>query len=382
MVRRFAQVSLAVFLVLAVAAMASAAPNVANTTQKGSLLVFPKIAVYGTAGAVVNTYIFIANDATTATYIKCYWMDNNQSVEDFHFSITANQPIYIDASNNTYGPDFGVNRTGALTCWASNAEDTAPVAFNHLYGYAMITTAAADVFYNGFSFATRGANFYSVLNPDPLEYQLNLNADTGYDGCPKYLVTTFMPFGQTSIPYFPSTVVAPDITLWPCKQDLRQDRIPTCTKAKYDVWDYMERKYTGSYQCLKCWFEGFLHQTGSKATPAAAWIYNRGKGFGGDKFLLPGDVARLRVQGVKSSVCYGNTRVVSEGITCTNDQHVPTPFLGVLLYANPLALNFAPPADEAPVINAVAGHTMHGAGWDTTGFIKADGSTAVAAPVR
>ena len=46
MVRRLAHVSLAVFLVLAFAAMASAASDVASTSKKGSLLVFPKIVNY------------------------------------------------------------------------------------------------------------------------------------------------------------------------------------------------------------------------------------------------------------------------------------------------------------------------------------------------
>jgi len=42
--KKFVQVSLAILLVLAFASMASAAANVASTSQKGSLLVFPKVA--------------------------------------------------------------------------------------------------------------------------------------------------------------------------------------------------------------------------------------------------------------------------------------------------------------------------------------------------
>jgi len=378
MVRRFAHVSLAIFLVLALASLASAAPNVANTTQKGSLLVFPKVAVYD-AGATVDTYFFIGNDQTSGTYIKCYWMDDNQSVEDFHFSITANQPIYFSASNNSKGPPFGDNRVGTLVCWAQNADDTFPVSWNHLYGYAMITSAEGNIFYNAFSFAVRGTAFDDVAG------YLPLNADTGYDGCPKYLVTNFLPYEQTSISPLGGSLGAPDITLWPCKQDLRQDRIPTCTKAKFDIWNMNETKFTGSYQCFKCFFEGFLHEIGSKATPTGAWVYNRGKGFGGEKFhydTLKTDVARLRVQGVKSSVCYNNTKVTSEGITCTDAQHVATPLLGVILYADPTNVNFDATAAEAPVINPVAGYTMHGASYDGTGFIWFDQGGAVEAAAK
>ena len=167
MLRKLAHVSLAVFLVLAFAAMATAAPDVASTSKKGSLLVFPKV-----VNALPNTetYIFIGNDSTQGTYVKCYWMDQNQSIEDFEFWVTANQPIVFSTNDNEYGPAFGDNRAGALTCWAealSGTSDTSYLKFakfDHLYGYAMIKSGAGEtpegpyVFYNATSFAvTAGA---------------------------------------------------------------------------------------------------------------------------------------------------------------------------------------------------------------------------------
>jgi len=390
MVRKLAHVSLAVFMVLALATLASAAPNVGSTSQKGSLLVFPKIVHYEGEAAggfgPVDTYIFIGNDQTRQTYVKCYWMDNNQSTEDFHFPITANQPIYFTASGNhtqinpfadVYGPPFGANRSGSLVCWAQNDEDTAPVDFNHLYGYAMIVdkTTQVKTFYNATSFAIRGANFADSPG------ELKLEGDTRYDACPKYLITNFIPTG-TNVFGFDAK---PDLALWPCKQDLRQDRTPTCTKAKFDIWNGYEVKYTGTYQCFKCFFEGFLNEIGQPVTRGTStslknnWNYSRGKGYGGEKFtrtVLGTDVARMRVQGVKSSVCYGNTKVPSEGVTCTNDQHVNTPLLGVLLYAEPyVAVGDA----TLTALSPVAGYTMFGASYDTSGFIKWDPAEAVGA---
>ena len=76
--------------------------------------------------------------------MKCYWMDENQSIEDFEFWITMNQPIVFRASYNDYGPAFNDNSAGALTCWAealSGTTDTSYLKFakfDHLYGYAMI----------------------------------------------------------------------------------------------------------------------------------------------------------------------------------------------------------------------------------------------------
>ena len=85
MLRKIALVALAIVLVFAMVTMASAKQNVATTSTKGSLLVFPKIEVYSPDGDVplVDTYISIGNDSSTPVSIECYWMDNNQTIEDF-----------------------------------------------------------------------------------------------------------------------------------------------------------------------------------------------------------------------------------------------------------------------------------------------------------
>lgn len=345
MVRKLAQVSLAVFLVLAMASMAAAASNVAYTSQKGSLLVFPKVINYDTA----ETYIFIGNDQTSGVYVKCYWMNSKQQVEDFHFWVTANQPIVFTTTDNIYGPPFDDNMSGALTCWAQNAADTAPVKFNHLYGYAMLTSdSGSNVFYNAHSFMYRGDAAAALA----LNGELPLDGINNYDACPKYLITTFVPHGGA----LGSDTAYPDITLWPCKQDLRQDRIPTYTKAKFDVWNWNEVKFTGAYKCFKCWYEGFLN--GINRTGWANTF--DGPGFGEEKFyvgnLSPGsydpEVARLRVQGVASNatVCGGQTALAS-------------PLLGVMLYGY---------AEDENPIQPIAGHNMHGAGYDLTGKIYFD----------
>ncbi len=89
-----------------------------------------------------------------------------------------------------------------------------------------------------------------------------------------------------------ATFVNTDLTLVPCIQDLRQDRVPTCTKAKFDIWNENETKYTGAYQCLKCWFEGYLGDIGSYTI-----------GYGGEKFWyknLHTTAGRFRVEGIPS----------------------------------------------------------------------------------
>jgi hypothetical protein len=371
MVKKIALISLAVVLMLAMANIASAKPSVANTSQKGSLLVFPKIMAFdnGTANVDdIDTYVFIGNDNTVGTWVKCYWMDNNQTVQDFFFYVTANQPVIFSSfwggTDDFPVPPF--RGIGTLTCWAALDDDSAPRRFNHLYGNAMIRYArGADagkaVFYNAYSFAGIGDTLYSQLTDadnNPVGIQLRLTGDgpvvanRGYDACPQYLVFNFFP--DTGAPSH--ATAGPDLTLWPCRQDLRQDRVPTCTKAKFDIWNENEVKFTGAYQCFKCFFEGFLTDIG-----VLGYLKSRGPGYGGDKFsdaVLQTDSARARVQGVYSTVCIAQnstfqtvapkTRVPS-GIGCPNisadgsksasflaawgTPATITPLLGVVMYA-------------------------------------------------
>jgi len=400
--RKLAQVSLVVFLVLAFAAVASAAPNVGSMSKKGSLLVFPKI-VYNTTNGV-DTYIFIGNDQTYGTYVKCYWMDQNQSIEDFEFEITANQPIVFSASYNEYGPSFVDLSAGSLTCWATEVyappatpDETymVPRKFDHLYGYAMIktdNTAVPDtyVFYNATAFATpaTAAQINALCTGRTYagkEYcELPLNET--YDTCPKYLVGNFVTGadddGDLTGPILGD--VRADLGLWPCKQDLRQDRKPTCTKAKFDVWNGWEVKFTGAYQCFKCFFEGYLERIGTVAAgydlKGKTKRYGWGPAFGYDKFLgtkLRTTTARVRIQGIASSICdngqtNGCTWVDPAAASPTSAavKSVNSPLLGVLMYSNLAA--FKP----------VAGYGLQGAGYDLSGFIYYDKDYGTLAPKK
>jgi len=391
MLRKLAHVSLAVFLVLAFAAMASAAPDVASTSKKGSLLVFPKVVLTST----VETYIFIGNDNTKGTYVKCYWMDGNQNIEDFEFQITANQPIVFTTRNNTYGPAFADDSAGALTCWAETLNSTEEylrfAKFDHLYGYAMIKSANDAVFYNATAFAVTAADVSGYCNDTSCS--LPLTGSGAIDSCPKYLITNFVTQDTNGL-ILPADTRA-DLALWPCRQDLRQDRKPTCTKAKFDVWNGAEVKFTGAYACFKCFFEQYLEQVGLDGVAGYSnngsknSIFGRGPGFGYDKFMgdrLRTETARLRVQGIASTICNGTdagttgvTNARTKGCYWTDPadnttklvNSEATTLLGVMMYSTPGAA-FAP----------VAGYTLFGAGYDLVnpGFIKYDNAGSIMAP--
>lgn len=304
--------ALAVVVVfLGLSAMALAAQNVANVSQKGSLLIFPKIdtsltIIYQGVPYFRDTIVVIGNDNTKEVWLKCYWVNSDQQVEDFMFRLTPNQPIWFRASDGlgtglyepsinpmTVPPFFhGDNGTGELKCWAVDEGDLSQIVFNHLYGSAFIFDPWNHTAfqYNAWSFFARAAGDPGVLV---------LDGDKYYDACPRYLLFNFFAAGSKA--GYPladenATFINTELTLVPCHQDLRQDRFPTCTKARFDIWNENETKYTGAYQCLKCWFEGYLSDVGK----------TKG-GFGGAKFTyknLHTTAGRCRVQGVRSTVCW------------------------------------------------------------------------------
>ena len=155
MVRRGMFIALAIVLVIAgMVNVASAAQNVANTNQKGSLLIWPKIVVQSHENffsGFVDTIIFIGNDYSQDVWVKCYWVDQNQTIEDFMFRLTPNQPVSFSASGSGLGgmtvPPFVTDGTaaGELKCWAVNAAGDQQISFNHLYGSAWITPGAGGV---------------------------------------------------------------------------------------------------------------------------------------------------------------------------------------------------------------------------------------------
>jgi hypothetical protein len=375
--------SLAVALMLTgLCNVASAAQNVTNVSQKGSLLIFPKIDTSLIVGATVpafrDTIVMIANDYYTEQWIKCYWVNAEQEIQDFMFLLTPNQPIWFRASDGlgtgswddpyvnypvTMPPFFpGDNTTGELKCWAVDPAGATQVAFNHLYGNAMIvdTFHAAAFEYNAWAFTARG-----VAQGAPVgdAGTLVLSGSNGaYDACPQYMLFNFFSVGSSisfdgATAYFRET----DLTLIPCIQDLRQDRVPTCTKAKFDIWNENETKYTGAYRCIKCWFEGYLDQID---------VQKPGKGFGGEKFTykaLHTTAGRFRATGVASTVC-NNVFKTPDTVygpgkdKCTGGQ-VASPLLGLIN----TEISFV----SAP-FDALAGTTGNHAGVGASSTIKWD----------
>lgn len=355
--------------------VASAAQNVANTSQKGSLLIFPKIVV----GNGWDTVVTISNDYFTEVWLKCYWVDRDQEIQDFQFRLTRYQPIWIRASDGLGGGSTGDKEQnpiavppflfdspdGELKCWAVNYDNdpSGQISFNHLYGNAVLLNYERGLAfqYNAWAFAARNVALGSAVGSPGTMVLSGSTTDPTYDACPQYLLFNFLSGGSNiaaddTRAYFSG----PELALIPCSQDLRQDRLPTCTKAKFDIWNENEAKYTGAYQCLKCYFEDYLPNLGGTRDP------NSGKptGFGGEKFLytnLHTTLARFRTTGVASTVCRNifttpNT-VYGPGVDKCKSQ-VATPLIGVMFSG----VKFGSPPQSPEDIQSLFGTTGSTAG--------------------
>jgi hypothetical protein len=366
MVRRIAFFSLVIVVVLAgmIGVSPEAQSSVGSTSQKGSLLIFPDIYT----GGSWETIVMIGNDSSSSVTVKCYWMDDAQSPSDFEFQLTPNQPVWFRATTGQGSIDvapLGQDMEGELRCWAvdisTDPESLRP--FNSLYGSVMqlyFDSVFPSAFeYKAWAFGLRGA----PANPSgPLVLAGTAN---NYDACPAYLVYNFFADGGSALDTarFGRSYLA----LTPCQQDLRQDRGPICTKAKFDVWNENENKFTGAYECLKCWVESQLELIGQEK-----WLWtdvpgSKVAGFGGEKFsraVLHTDAGRFRVTPSTFPACTGvfvqydldGTSIV-DYCAAAKDQYL-TPLLGVMI--TEVSLGAPPPQNP----NAYIGDTgSSGGAW-------------------
>ena len=358
--------------------LVSAAQNVGNTSQKGSLLIFPKIDVSENR----DTIIMISNDNSKSVNIQCYWMDDYQNWEDFAFFMTKKQPVWFSArtgkGNITVPPfeSFAANGVGELKCWAVDANQENQISWNHLFGTAKVINfgGAKDralqldskswsdgwaYEYSSWNFTARAVAAGDVVGTGGELLLTGLDGD--YDGCPKYLLFNIAAveaewdyedeeWGDEG--WFSFENKNTDLTIALCQQDLRQDRVPNYTKLKLTAWNGYEVKYTGAYVCVKCWYESFLDDLGAGAHGA----YN-----GNEKFVIESlqtHFAMLRVQGVKSTVCPGSVAMGLVGLSAE--------FNKVKYYPDRYDRSFW----GSTLV--VSGTTANGAGISVPGFIKWD----------
>ena len=177
---------------------------------------------------------------------------------------TGSQALEVPPFDDTYGE---------LKCWAVNAEGTRQISWNHLFGSATIFDYERGEAweYSSWNFTARDVDRGVAVGTGG-ELLLS-GVDGGYDACPQYVLGTFMADGSDFTDSSGNIVdlSTTDLTLVPCKQDLRQDRTPTYTKAQFDIWNEDEVKFTGAYICFKCWLETTLAPKPVYSAGAGTW---------------------------------------------------------------------------------------------------------------
>jgi hypothetical protein len=266
-----------------------------NVSNKGSLLIYPRIDVAGAN----DTLVTLTNDSVGAVQLKCYYATSEdlgasysgtatqakskKHFLDFTIDLTHNQPISFWAKSGwavmpsgqlplQVAPPFGIfpdgyrGGAGELKCWAITEDGSTELHYNHLFGTASIMNfefgQASE--YTAVAFQALGP---STLTGTPLGSPGELNLDNvEYDGGPNMLLGNFQPGGGIVVPVEESAIASSDIgnaprtrvTLASLNQDMRQDYTPTITKLTWTFWNQDEMARTGTHWCANSWFESWL----------------------------------------------------------------------------------------------------------------------------
>ena len=308
---------------------ALAAQNVANTAQKGSLLIWPFINIAEGEDVIIE----ISNDFTGPVQVECYYVNEKKDRVAFDFRLTGKQtvswavgsqdgdqvqpPPFPDGGTYIPGPTYAPvsGDQGALVCFATNAAETSQIAFNHLIGTATVvdeeteadTTHLGYTFrYNAWSFVARNAaglpEANGVLQGTPGRLDLTGNGAGTYDACPAYNIANFMPNGAT---LGKLRTKANELSVVSCNQDLRQDPDLYLTKLRFTVWNSLESSYRGAFICVD--------SVNTVELDTESVNLRAGSNFEYDTLKTPN--ARFQVSGVASPIqCPGSTNSALLGL--------------------------------------------------------------------
>lgn len=307
---------------------ALAAQNVANTSQKGSLLIWPFINI----AEGEDTIIEISNDFTGPVKVECYYVNEKKDGVAFDFRLsgkaTASWAVGSQDGDQVQPPPFPSGGSyipgtgyapvsgdrGALICFATNTGETDQIAWNHLTGTATVVDEEDEegpkylkytFRYNAWSFVARNAaglpEANNVLQGTAGRLELTGAGAGTYDACPAYNIANFMPNGATlftGATLGKPTTKANELSVVSCNQDLRQDPNLNLTKLKFTVWNSLESSYRGAFICVD--------SVNTVELDTESENLRNGSNFEYDTLKTPN--ARFQVSGVASPIqCPGST---------------------------------------------------------------------------
>ncbi len=252
---------------------------------------------------VIDNYPPAGACGLTHDHPGCNFIDN--MVE-----LTANEPSYWSALSgqpkgtipfDTLDPGWLPGRPdpdsvdsgdrvlrGYVVAWAVN-EFGEEIRWNHLKGDAVLVNYGDGSAweYSAYAFQARNVVHGALTGTPGVLYLDGVEYDTGFD----QLLLDFYAVGATALSGTTQTfTVDTDLTLLPLDIDLRQDNDgPVTTKAKFDIWNMNEWKFSGTERCITCWDQALLSNYDDP-----------------NHFLLRSiqtDKGRARIDGLASSVC-------------------------------------------------------------------------------
>ncbi len=334
---------------------AFAATMMANNSNKGSVLVFPRLIVF----SAWDTLITIVNDSATDVQVKCYYRTSEplptplssktdvsqiKHTMDFTLTLTRNQPVTWSVGTGLVlgggrqiaqpfvpFPDGSTRQTGELKCFAVGTDangNVRQINFNQLFGTAAVINAGGNAFeYNAWAFQALGG---TAAQGQPVGTAGTLNLDgslAGYDLCPNILVADFQPGGQpipAAPPVFPGGPASTWISIAACNQDLTQRAQPYITKYTYTFWNQDEFSRTGTHECGDSYYEQYFGAT-ANATPDATAVSTVP---GGGIMAMP--LAQFSSLGTPTA--YMRIESVADPFVCAGAVHFG--MLGVILHFN------------------------------------------------
>ncbi len=243
---------------------------------------------------------------------------------DCQFLLTPNQPTYWSVfSGQPVGcqpfwvldPGFPPGRPdpdsvdegsrvlrGYVIGWAVD-RDGREIRWNHLFGNALVVNydQSSAWEYNAWALQAVSAAHGEQTDGEPGQLLLD---GIEYDNAFERLVFEFYATGAAVFGRFvPGPVfVDTDITLHPVSADLRQETNgPVITKARFDIWNEDETRFSGTERCINCWDQTLMSNYGAPNHFTRA--------------VLGTDKGKARVDGIASQNCPLSVDAALLGIT-------------------------------------------------------------------
>lgn len=345
----------------------AAAAERATLSEKGSVLIFPKVEIRWDANEnlYMDTFISLTNDFESDVEVTMYFVREICTDIDVHTALTRNQPAYWSAATGFPGPDdnnvpvFGTLADaiedpngeyylrGYIVVFAVNNQGE-QIRWNHLFGEATcINYRDGSAWeYNAYAFkALQGDNGVEVGTPG----EIMLDDNYFSIGFNKLLFDFYAPGSHAFLggenTAIVDSAVDTDLTLMILEQDLRLNTEgPFRTLVVFETWDENETGLTGDTLCFQKWTSFLLSQ------------------FGGHFMTMQTDRGYSRLDAVQHGDC-DVMELDDDGEPMVAVPSIDTPLLGVAVKL----IDFFNANDQIQA-NGAAGGALRGSGTQAASF--------------